>query len=145
MLGMLWLPDCDGTRHVFPYEYARVAAVERLSKEPDLRRPDQPHPDLDEVRLAMWPRTGPLLDRLAGRFFARASRLARRPAVQRSRDGRETAGRPGSTATWSVRRTAGEVSSFWIIDQLHLQRAQYGQLENVGTSRLILTPPWSAR
>jgi hypothetical protein len=77
MFGMLRLPDCDATRHVFPYEYARVAAVERLSKEPDLRRPDQPHPDLHEERLAMWPRSGSLLDRLAGRFLARVSRLAR--------------------------------------------------------------------
>ncbi len=77
MLAMLRLPDCEGTRYVFPYEYARVAAVERLSKEPDLRRPDLPHPDLDDQRLAMWPRSRPLLDRLARRFLARVSRLAR--------------------------------------------------------------------
>jgi hypothetical protein len=77
MVAMLRMPDCDGTRYVFPYEYARAAAVGRLSKEPDLRRADQPHPDLDYVRSTMWPRSRPLLGRLAGRFSARLSRLAR--------------------------------------------------------------------
>jgi hypothetical protein len=77
MLGMLRLPDCDGTQHLFPYEYARVAATERLSKDPKVRWPDRPHPDLDDERLAMSPGSGPLLDRLAGRFLSRVSRLAR--------------------------------------------------------------------
>jgi hypothetical protein len=35
MLAMLRMPGCDGTRWVFPYEHARVAAEERLGKEPD--------------------------------------------------------------------------------------------------------------
>jgi hypothetical protein len=83
MLGMLWLPDCDGTRHVFRYEHAlryeraRMAAIERLTQEPRMRWADQPHPDIGEERLAMWPNSGPLLARISGRFFACMSRLAR--------------------------------------------------------------------
>jgi hypothetical protein len=77
MFAMLRTPDCDGTRYLFPYESTRVAAVERLAKEPNLRRPDQPHPDLDELRTTMWLRSRPLLGRLAGRVFAGMSRLTR--------------------------------------------------------------------
>lgn len=77
MLGMLRLPDCGGTRHVFRYEHARMAAIERLTQEPRMRWTDQPHPDIGEERLAMWPNSGPLLARISGRFFACMSRLAR--------------------------------------------------------------------
>ncbi|GIM96603.1 Clp protease N-terminal domain-containing protein [Paractinoplanes toevensis] len=75
--AMLSEPDCDGTRFVCPDEPARVAAVQQLSGEPARRRPDPPYPEFDEARVAMWPRSGRLLDRLAGRFFARVARLAR--------------------------------------------------------------------
>jgi hypothetical protein len=77
MFAMVTMPDCDGTRYIYPYEHARVAVAERLGKEPNLRRPDQPHPDLDEVRAMMWPRSRPLLGRLGGKLLARLSRLAR--------------------------------------------------------------------
>ncbi|SIN30724.1 Clp protease N-terminal domain-containing protein [Micromonospora cremea] len=77
VLGMLQLRGCDGTHYVFPYEYARLSAIDRLRIEPTMRRTDQPYPDLDDERLAIWPGSGPLFDRLAGRFFARASRLSR--------------------------------------------------------------------
>jgi len=77
LLGMLHVPGCDATRYLFPYETARAAAVERLRTEPGLRRTDEPHPELDDVRLALWPRSGSLIDRLGGRLLARASRLAR--------------------------------------------------------------------
>ncbi len=77
LLGMLSVPGADATRYLFPDEHARVAAVERLRREPDLRQSDESYPDLDEVRLALWPRSGSLVDRLGGRFLARASRLAR--------------------------------------------------------------------
>ncbi|MEU9740632.1 Clp protease N-terminal domain-containing protein [Micromonospora chersina] len=77
MLGMLLLRGCDGTNAIFPHEYARLSAIDRLRAEPAMRRSDEPHPDLDDVRLALGPRSGSLVDRVAGRFFARASRLSR--------------------------------------------------------------------
>ncbi|MFF4877646.1 Clp protease N-terminal domain-containing protein [Micromonospora sp. NPDC000668] len=77
VLGMLQLRGCDGTHYVFPYEYARLSAIDRLGAEPTMCRTDEPYPDLDDERLALWPGSGSLLDRLAGRFFARASRLSR--------------------------------------------------------------------
>lgn len=77
MLGMLHVPGCDATRYLFPYEDSRAAAVERLRGEPALRRTDRPHPDVDDIRRAMWPRSGSVADRLGGWFLARASRLAR--------------------------------------------------------------------
>jgi len=78
VMAMLQLSDCDGTRFVYPYEHARVAAVDRLSKEPDLRRSDGPHPDLDMVTMILEPRSEPsLFGRLSGRVFRRMSRLAR--------------------------------------------------------------------
>ncbi|MFG3298854.1 Clp protease N-terminal domain-containing protein [Micromonospora chersina] len=77
VLAMLRLRGCDGTNYMLPHEYARLSAVDRLRAEPAMRRTDQPYPDLDDVRLALWPRAGSLVDRVAGRFFARASRLSR--------------------------------------------------------------------
>ncbi|MGS2616926.1 Clp protease N-terminal domain-containing protein [Micromonospora sp. LZ34] len=77
VLGMLQLPGCDGTRYVYPYEYSRLEAVDRLRAEPTMRSTDEPYPDLENERLAIWPKSGSLLDRLAGQFFARASRLSR--------------------------------------------------------------------
>ncbi|MGW9194615.1 Clp protease N-terminal domain-containing protein [Micromonospora chersina] len=77
VLGMLQLRGCDGTDYVFPHEYARLSAIDRLRTEPATRRADEPYPELDDVRLALWPRTGSLVDRVAGRIFARASRLSR--------------------------------------------------------------------
>ncbi|MET8310091.1 hypothetical protein [Micromonospora sp. NPDC005173] len=77
VLGMLQLRGCDGTHYVFPSEYARLSAIDRLGAEPTMCRTDEPYPDLDDERLALWPGSGSLLDRLAGRFFARASRLSR--------------------------------------------------------------------
>ncbi|MGW4295591.1 Clp protease N-terminal domain-containing protein [Micromonospora chersina] len=77
VLGMLRLRGCDGTTYIFPHEYARLSAIDRMRAEPAMRRSDGPYPDLDDVRLALWPRSGSLVDRVAGRFFARASRLSR--------------------------------------------------------------------
>ncbi|MFG2107099.1 Clp protease N-terminal domain-containing protein [Micromonospora chersina] len=77
VLGMLRLRGCDGTIYSFPHEYARLSAIDRLRTEPAMRRTDEPYPDLDDVRLALWPRSGSLIDRVAGRFFAGASRLSR--------------------------------------------------------------------
>ncbi|MEU1967537.1 Clp protease N-terminal domain-containing protein [Micromonospora sediminicola] len=77
VLGILELPTCDGTRYVFPYEHARTEAVDRLRTDPAMRRADDPHPDLDVERLAVSPGAGSLGARLAGRLFARMSRLSR--------------------------------------------------------------------
>ncbi|WP_250036132.1 Clp protease N-terminal domain-containing protein [Paractinoplanes maris] len=72
-LEMLRLPDCSGTKALFPYEYARAAAVERLATDPALRYPDKPHPTVDDVRVMVTTGRRPLLDRL----FLRMSRFAR--------------------------------------------------------------------
>ncbi|MFC3505496.1 Clp protease N-terminal domain-containing protein [Micromonospora krabiensis] len=77
VLGMLHQPACDGTRHRYPHEYARQDAVDRLRGEPDLRRSDEPHPDLDPETLILQRGSGPLADRVAGRVYARMSRLSR--------------------------------------------------------------------
>ncbi|WP_192580685.1 Clp protease N-terminal domain-containing protein [Micromonospora sp. AMSO1212t] len=77
VLGMLQLPGCDGTQYVFPYEYARLSAIDRLRTEPTLRRTDESYPDLDDERSAIRPGSGSLLGRVAGRILARASRLSR--------------------------------------------------------------------
>ncbi|MGK5740196.1 Clp protease N-terminal domain-containing protein [Micromonospora sp. URMC 103] len=75
LLGMLRLPDCDGTRYAFPYEHARMAALERLSREPDLRRPAAPHPTLDLA--TMEANQASLPNRLAKWLFTPFFRLAR--------------------------------------------------------------------
>jgi hypothetical protein len=77
MLAMLRLPSCDGTRYVFTYENARKIAVEWLSKEPDLRRADQPHPDVEWVKAALWPRSGPLPGRPLRWLLSLGVRLSR--------------------------------------------------------------------
>lgn len=75
LLGMLRLPDCDGTRYVFPYEHARMAAVQRLSREPDLRRSARPYPGLDFA--TMEANRASLSNRLVRWLFAPFLRLAR--------------------------------------------------------------------
>lgn len=75
LLGMLRLPDCDGTRYVFPDEQARMVAMERLSGEPELRRPGRPHPDFDFA--TMVTNQASLFDRLTRWFFAPFFRLTR--------------------------------------------------------------------
>jgi hypothetical protein len=69
--AMLELPHCSGTTFVFPYENGRAAAS--LAITPALRRSDDPHPDLDEMRLMLTPGSRPFLAKL----FTRMSRLAR--------------------------------------------------------------------
>lgn len=75
LLGMLRLPDCDGTRYVFPYTQPRMAAMDWLSREPDLRRSDPPYPDFDFV--TMVANQPSLFDRLMRWFIAPFFRLTR--------------------------------------------------------------------
>nr|WP_221376401.1 Clp protease N-terminal domain-containing protein [Actinoplanes polyasparticus] len=71
MRAMLDLPHCAGTSFVFPYEKGRAEA--RLTVGPALRRSDEPHPDLDHVRLMVSPGRRPL----RGKLLMRMLRLAR--------------------------------------------------------------------
>jgi len=77
MVAMLAMPDCDGTRYVYPYESGWAAACEWLSKAPDLRRSDGPYPDLSALRPVMWPPPSSMRRRLARWAALRVYRPAR--------------------------------------------------------------------
>ncbi|MFC7549699.1 Clp protease N-terminal domain-containing protein [Plantactinospora sp. GCM10030261] len=76
-LGMLRRTNCDGTGYLYPHESARLAATDRLRTDPVMRLADHPHPDLDIERLTLRQSSDSLRTRLAGRIFARMSRLSR--------------------------------------------------------------------